>query len=167
MQNRDTVDACEAMLMRISQYWRWFVHYNYISDSLYCNSVSTFSNFAIVCWLLIGFCHTQKYRNIIGEGLQNLGLCLALLDFFIYRATPHLTRGLVFSGLIRRKAQFIPIIRQAGDTEDLSLPVSQRILFAKVQSLRSVLVVYHSTSNPQPSVYKAHYLICQSLAFTR
>ena len=75
MQNRDTVDACEAMLMRISQYWRWFVHYNYISDSLYCNSVSPFSNFAMVCWLLIGFCHAQKYRNIISEGLQNLGLC--------------------------------------------------------------------------------------------
>lgn len=36
----------------------------------------------MVCWLLIGFCHAQKYRNIIGEGLQNLGLCLALLGFF-------------------------------------------------------------------------------------
>jgi hypothetical protein len=68
--------------------------------------------------LLIIYCFKSRSRffllkygdvTIAGEGLQNLDLCSELRAFEqedFYRATPAVTRGLGFSGLIRRTAPF-------------------------------------------------------------
>jgi hypothetical protein len=57
--------------------------------------------------------------TIVGEGLQNVGLCSALRAFeqggIFDRATPTVTRDLVFSSLIRRTAHSVA----SYDTRDL------------------------------------------------
>jgi hypothetical protein len=73
--------------------------------------------------VLVG-CFTSRSRifhlygdvTITGEGLQILGLCSALRAFgqdrgIFNRATPAATRGLGFSGLIRRTAPFSCLLR--------------------------------------------------------
>jgi hypothetical protein len=82
-------------------------------------------------WLFTVLCLAQEFFTYIaGEGLQNLGLCSALRAFErhhcrwraakfrpmlgaqgLYRATPAVTRDLGFSGLIRRTAQCIRLLR--------------------------------------------------------
>jgi hypothetical protein len=72
------------------------------------------------------FFHLYWNVTIAGEGLQNLGLCLALRAFEqggflschmycdrreLYRATPTVTRGLGFSNLIRRTASCSRLLR--------------------------------------------------------
>jgi hypothetical protein len=55
--------------------------------------------------------HLYGDVTITGEGLQNLGLCSALRAFEQGGITPAVTRGLGFSGLIRRTAQFSRLFR--------------------------------------------------------
>jgi hypothetical protein len=63
--------------------------------------------------------HLYGDVTIAGEGLQNLGLCSALRGLGLwagrdlYRATPAVTWGLCFSGLIRRTDPFNRLLRHA------------------------------------------------------
>jgi hypothetical protein len=115
----------------------------------------------LIDWLIIyGFTsrsrifHLYGDVTIAGEGLQNLGLCSALRTLEqgdLFRATPAVTRGLGFSGLIRSTAAFCRLLRHTrgcggfiptriltgshsvtsydkqGDAEDLFLPGSSQV----------------------------------------
>lgn len=96
MQNRDTVDACEAMLMRISQYNASLIPCTVIQ----CQR-SQISQWSVGCLLVFAM-----RKNIETLSVKDCKIWAFVWRFwpFFYRATPHLTRGLVFFGLIRRKA---------------------------------------------------------------
>jgi hypothetical protein len=73
----------------------------------------------MVDWLLIVllkiFFYLRGDVTITGEGLQNLGLCSGAQVLWaerdLYRATLAVTRGLVFSGLIRRTFLFSRLLQ--------------------------------------------------------
>jgi hypothetical protein len=98
-------------------------------------------------WLII-YCFTSRSRifhfygdvTITGKGLQNLGLCSALRAFeqgriFKYRTTPAVTRGLSFSGLIRRTAPFHRLLRHTRGCRESILT---QILKQETNSRRSI-----------------------------
>jgi hypothetical protein len=81
-------------------------------------------------WLIIyGFAslsrifHLYGDVSIAGEGLQNLGPMLGAQGLWaerdLYGATPTVTRGLGFSGLIRLTDLFSRLLDTRGDMEDL------------------------------------------------
>jgi hypothetical protein len=87
----------------------------FILIPLYCRDEGCFvSLFTFLPIAQEFFSYMETSPNVAGEGLQNLGLCSALMlgtevlwaGRDLYRATPAVTRGLVFFSLIRKTAPF-------------------------------------------------------------
>ena len=123
----------------------------------WCNNCR--DNEWLIDWLII-HCFTSRSRifhlygdvTITGEGLQNLGLCSALRAFeqggIFYRATPAVTRGLGFSGLIRRTAPFSRLLRHTRGCGGSILPRiltgPQSVAFYDTQGDVEDLFLYNS-----------------------
>jgi hypothetical protein len=110
--------------------------------------------------------HIYGGVTIIGEGLQNLGMCSGAqgprAGRDLYRATPAVTRGLGFPGLIRRTAPFNRLLRLARGCRGPSLTrirsgkkdIPGKIFKQKAPRGRKLIKGPHSSGGQKQIVYK-------------